>query len=130
MTLCYLTDLTCDIVQIPKTLVLDPGREISFKFSRYVVMEFLKCVGKCLYVGFLDFEKTFDFNYRANIIENLKETGAGSKFIKAVASMNEETVYISKLPSMESPKGGRHLHRFLVLKFEKCPNLSKSRDRL
>ena len=50
-------------------------------------MKFLKSVGKCLYVGFLDFEKDFDFINRANIIEHLKEKGAGSKFIKAVASM-------------------------------------------
>ena len=62
-------------------------------FSRYVVMEFLRSVGKCLYIGFLDFEKAFDFLNRANIIEHLKEKGGGSKFIKAVASMYEETFY-------------------------------------
>ena len=62
-------------------------------FLIYVVMEFLKSLGKCQYVGFLDFEKAFDFTNRAIIIEE----GAGSKFIKAVASMYEETFYIPKL---------------------------------
>ena len=60
-------------------------------------MEYLKSIGKSLYVGFLDYEKAFDFVNRANIIEHLKEQGAGSKFTKAVAAMYKETFYIPKL---------------------------------
>ena len=54
-------------------------------FSIYVVMEFLKSIGKCLYIGFLDYEKAFVFINRANIIKHLKEKGAGSKFVHAIA---------------------------------------------
>ena len=66
-------------------------------FAIYVVMEFLKSIGKHLYVGFLDYEKAFDFINRAHIINHLKEKGAGTKFVKAVASMYNETFYIPKL---------------------------------
>ena len=66
-------------------------------FAIYIVMEYLKSLGKTLYVGFLDYEKAFDFINRAKIIEHLKEKGAGARFTKAVASMYEETSYIPKL---------------------------------
>ena len=60
-------------------------------------MEYLKSLGKTLYVGFLDYEKAFDFINRAKIIEHLKEKGAGPRFTRAVASMYEETSYVPKL---------------------------------
>ena len=66
-------------------------------FAIYIVMEYLKSLNKTLYVGFLDYEKAFDFINRAKIIEHLKEKGAGARFTKAVASMYEETSYIPKL---------------------------------
>ena len=66
-------------------------------FAIYIVMEYLKSLGKTLYVGFLDYEKAFDFINRAKIIQHLREKGAGAKFTKAVASMYEETSYIPKL---------------------------------
>ena len=60
-------------------------------FAMYVVMEFLKTIGKNLYIGFIDYEKAFDYINRANIIENLMRKGAGARFVKAVASMYEVT---------------------------------------
>ena len=66
-------------------------------FAIYVAMEFLNSIGKSLYIGFLDYEKAFDFINRANLIEHLKEKGAGSKFVRAVASMYKETSYIPKI---------------------------------
>ena len=60
-------------------------------------MEYLKSIGKSLYIGFLDYEKAFDFISRGKLIEHLKEKGAGSKFVRAVASMYEETSYVPKL---------------------------------
>ena len=66
-------------------------------FAIYIVMEYLKSLGKVLYVGFLDYEKAFDFINRAKIIEHLKEKGAGARFTRAVASMYEETSYVPKL---------------------------------
>ena len=66
-------------------------------FAIYIVMEMLKAVGKSVYVGFIDYEKAFDFVNRANIIKHMKEKGAGAKFTKAVASMYNETFYVPKL---------------------------------
>ena len=42
--------------------------------TRYIqnMMEFLKTIGTCPYVGFLDYENAFDFISRANIIMHLK----------------------------------------------------------
>ena len=66
-------------------------------FAIYVIMELLKSIGKCLYIGFLDYEKAFDFINRANLVQHLRKYGAGAKFVKAVASMYEETNYVPKL---------------------------------
>ena len=60
-------------------------------------MEYLKTISKSLYIGFLDYEKAFDFINRANIIKHLTEKGAGSRFTKAIASMYDETSYIPKV---------------------------------
>ena len=60
-------------------------------------MEYLKSIGKCLYVGFLDYEKAFGYFNRANIINHLKEKGVGAKYVKAIASMYKVTRYIPKI---------------------------------
>ena len=56
-------------------------------FSIYIIMEYLKSIGKSLYIGFMDYEKAFDFVNRAHILNHLQEKGAGAKFVKAIASM-------------------------------------------
>ena len=66
-------------------------------FSIYIVMEYVNSIGLSLYVGFLDYEKAFDFVNRANIINHLKENEAGATFVKAVASMYRETSYIPRI---------------------------------
>ena len=66
-------------------------------FAIYVTMEFLKSKRKSLYIGFLDYEKAFDFISRGNLIKHLKKKGAGGKFIRAVANMYRETSYVPKL---------------------------------
>ena len=66
-------------------------------FSIYVTMEQFKAQNKSLYVGFLDYEKAFDYVSRGNILKHLTEKGAGSKFINAVASMYETTSYVPRL---------------------------------
>ena len=66
-------------------------------FVIYIIMDYLKSLGEYLYVGFLDYEKAFDFVNRANIIKHLREKGAGSRYVKAIANMYEETSYIPKI---------------------------------
>ena len=66
-------------------------------FSIYVMMEYMESIGKKLFVGFLDYEKAFDFVSRGNLIKHLQEKGAGAKFTRAIASMYEVTSYVPKL---------------------------------
>ena len=66
-------------------------------FSIYVIMEYLKTQNKTLYVGFLDYEKAFDFVNRPNIIKDLMKKGAGSRFTRAVAHMYDTTCYVPKV---------------------------------
>ena len=66
-------------------------------FAIYIMMEYLKSIGKTLYIGFMDYEKAFDFVNRAHILNHLREKGAGAKFVKAIASMYGETYYVPKV---------------------------------
>ena len=66
-------------------------------FAIYVVMEFVRSIGKSLYIGFLDYEKAFDFINWKNIVSHLMERGAGARFTRAIANMYEETSYIPKV---------------------------------
>ena len=66
-------------------------------FAIYILMEAMKAEGKSIYVGFLDYEKAFDFINRANIIFHLMEHGAGARFTRAIANMYEETSYVPKV---------------------------------
>jgi hypothetical protein len=66
-------------------------------FSIYVMMEYLKSIGKTLYIGFLDYEKAFDFISRGHLITHLQEKGAGAKFVRAIASMYTTTLYVPKM---------------------------------
>ena len=48
-------------------------------------------------LGFLDYEKAFDFISRGNILKDLVHNGAGIGFTKAVADMYEMCYYTPKL---------------------------------
>ena len=66
-------------------------------FALYLLMEAMKAIGKSLFIGFLDYEKAFDFINRCNIIKHLMDCGAGSRFITAIANMYEETSYVPRV---------------------------------
>jgi hypothetical protein len=66
-------------------------------FAIYVIMEFMKSIGKCLYLGFLDYEKAFDFVNRFNVVTKLMNKGAGARFTRAIADMYDETFYVPKI---------------------------------
>ena len=61
------------------------------------MMEYLKSIGKTLYIGFLDYEKAFDFISRSHLITHLQEKGAGAKFVRAIAIMYTSTLYVPKM---------------------------------
>ena len=47
-----------------------------------------------LYLGFMDYEKAFDFANRGIIIHDLIHHGCGKRFVDAVAKMYVSTEYI------------------------------------
>ena len=49
---------------------------------------------KQLFIGYLDYEKAFDYENRANIILKLIDKGCGSAFTNAIAKMFQSTTYI------------------------------------
>ena len=61
-----------------------------------LVIDYAKQKGKDLYIGFLDYEKAYDFANRAGIISDLMKKECGSKFTKAIAKMLTTTTYYPK----------------------------------
>ena len=65
-------------------------------FMLLLVIDYAKENGKDLFIGFLDYEKAYDYANRAGIVSDLMEKGCGSKFTKAVANMFTTTTYHPK----------------------------------
>ena len=65
-------------------------------FMLLLVVDYAKQKGKDLFIGFLDYEKAFDFANRAGIIRDLMNKQCGSKFTKAIAKMLTTTTYYPK----------------------------------
>ena len=65
-------------------------------FMLLMVIDYAKEKGNDLFVGFLDYEKAFDYANRAGIVSDLMQKGCGSKFTKAVAKMLTTTTYYPK----------------------------------
>ena len=62
----------------------------------YPIIDRAKQTGRDLYIGFLDYEKAFDFANRAGIVSDLMKQECGSKFTKAIAKMLTTTTYYPK----------------------------------
>ena len=65
-------------------------------FAMFLMIELANYKKKSLFVGFMDYEKAFDFTNRADIVNDLMKNGAGAKFINTVANMYDETIYTPK----------------------------------
>ena len=50
-----------------------------------------------LYILLIDYEKAFDYANRAIILKDMMEEGAGDTFLRAIASMYQESTYIPKI---------------------------------
>ena len=66
-------------------------------FALYLLMELARSKGETLFIGFIDYEKAFDFVNRYDIVDDLMNEKAGSTFTKAVANMYERTYYVPKV---------------------------------
>ena len=51
---------------------------------------------KNLFIGFLDYEKAFDYVNRAGIVSKLMQDGCESTYTKAIAGMFETSIYYPK----------------------------------
>ena len=65
-------------------------------FMLLLVIDYAKEKKKDLFIGFLDYEKAYDYANRAGIISDLIEKGCGSKFTKGVANTLMTTTYYPK----------------------------------
>ena len=63
-------------------------------FSVILLIHYSKKEKKNFIVGFLDYEKAFDYANRANLVSKLIDKGCGQMFTKAVAKMYMSTTYV------------------------------------
>ena len=66
-------------------------------FSIYLLMELAKSLNETIFIGFIDYEKAFDFVNRCDVVRDLIAEGAGCKFVRAVANMYKNTYYVPKV---------------------------------
>ena len=62
-----------------------------------LLIQYSKENGKDLDVGFMDFEKAFDFSNRANIIFDLMKKGCGNAMTRAIIKMFRKSTYYPKV---------------------------------
>ena len=66
-------------------------------FTLIILIVYCKEKGLNLFVGFLDFEKAFDYVNRAKLLTDLMDQGCGSKYVHALAKMYTESYYAPKV---------------------------------
>ena len=66
-------------------------------FSLFLLISFSKQNNRGLFVGFLDFEKAFDYVNRAKLLTDLMDQGCGKKYLCALANMYKESSYAPKV---------------------------------
>ena len=99
-------------------------------FAIVLLIHNSKEINHNLIVGFLDYEKAFDFTNRAKIISKLMQKGCGKRFTTAITNMYDSSTYIpivnGKLCQDIKTSYGvtRHssadLYSFYVLDLSKC----------
>ena len=66
-------------------------------FLLIMSIEYSKEKKKDLFVGFMDYEKAFDYANRAGIINDLIKNGCGKNFTKAIGNMMSTSTYYPKM---------------------------------
>ena len=61
------------------------------------MIELANHLNKSILIGFMDYEKAFDFTNRADIINELINKGAAKVFVQSVANMYDKTNYIPQI---------------------------------
>ena len=66
-------------------------------FDIVLLIELANWANRSLFVGLMDYEKTFDFINRADLINQLMLKGAGKRFVRTITSMYDTTTYKPKI---------------------------------
>ena len=69
-------------------------------FAIYLLNQLAKSLNESLFIGFIDYEKAFDFTNRCEIINDLMKKQAGSSFTKAISKMYHCTYYVPKISKL------------------------------
>ena len=101
-------------------------------FIVILLIDYSKDKKRDFFIGYLDYEKAFDYANRARIVTKLIEKGCGSLFTNAIAKMYESTTYIpvtnnklcEEIPTAYGVAQGRHsspnLYSFYVSDMPQC----------
>ena len=74
-------------------------------FTLNLLIDFADETNRGIFVGFLDFEKAYDYVNRAKLLLKLMKDGCGKKFVHAVANMYGESTYAPKLNESQLGNG-------------------------
>ena len=114
MDLCYVCRVYDTIIdnRFKKWYTPNPEQSSQSKqgcplplFTLNLLIDFADETNRGIFVGFLDFEKAYDYVNRAKLLLKLMKDGCGKKFVHAVANMYGESTYAPKLN--ESQLGNR-----------------------
>ena len=60
-------------------------------FAIYLLIELANSVNESIFIGFIDYEKAFDYTSRFQIVKDLMIKNAGSAFTRAISNMYHST---------------------------------------
>ena len=100
--LCRVYDITIDIRFLTW---FTPNKEQASRskqgcplqiFMLFLLIDYCDEKKKNLFIGFLDYEKAFDYVNRAGVISKMMQDGCGAAFTRAVAGMFSTSTYYPK----------------------------------
>ena len=79
-------------------------------FAIYLLIELANSQNETVFIGFVDYEKAFDFTNRAEIVRDLVENKAGATFTNAISQMYSRNYYVPKFSThkLGEPISAKH----------------------
>ena len=68
----------------------------------YLLIELANSVNESIFIGFIDYEKAFDYTSRFQIDKDLMIKNAGSAFTRAISNMYHSTYYVPKITTQRT----------------------------
>jgi len=79
-------------------------------FALIIMIIFCKENKRNLFVGFLDFEKAFDYVNRAQLLRDLMSKGCGTRYLRPLSKMYTESFYAPKISETQLGEPIRSVH--------------------